>query len=135
MRRASGFTLIELVIVMIVISAGLAGLASLFSNTSTSLSTNETLQRATQYAQECAEKVSATRHSPSGGFASISNTICDTLPALPAGFTRSAVVTTISGTGIAPDPCPSGTNNCKSVLVTVTKGALSSSITVMLVDY
>lgn len=130
-HRDRGFTLIELVAVMIVISVGLLGLASLFSNSSTSLSTNETLQRVTQYAQECAERAIATRRDLGFADASISSSLCDSL-ALPAGFTRSVGVTTYNGTG---SPCPSGTNNCKDVLVTVANGTLSSAITVMLVNY
>jgi len=133
-NQCKGFSLIELVIVMIIISVGILGIVSQLGNNTALLSTNETLQQATQYAQECAEKVTATRRNP-GGFASVNNTICNALPALPTGFARSAVVTTTSGTGIAPDPCPSGINNCKNVLVTVSNGALSSAVTVMLVNY
>ena len=131
-RPAAGFTLIELVIVMVIIAVGLLGMTSLFSNTSTSLSTNETLQQVTQYAQECAEKAIATRRNLGFASASINSTMCDSL-VLPSGFTRTVGGTTaVDGTG---SPCPSGIANCKNVLVTVTNGALSSSITVMLVNY
>lgn len=145
--RQYGFSLIELVIVMIVISVGLLGLTGMFGNVSTSLSTNETLQKATQYAQECAEKVIATRRDDVLGFAStsISNTMCNTtadtpaglLPVMDTGFGRTVSVGNLySGTGTAPDPCPIGTDNCKNVTITVTHSTLSPTIiTLMLVKY
>ena len=117
---------------MIVISIALLGIASLFGNTSKALSTNETLQQAAQYAQECAESAIATRRNVSFAAAS-TTTICNTLPALPTEFTRTVGITT---NGSAACPLPSGTI-CKDVLITVTSTspALSSSITLMLVNY
>lgn len=129
--RQTGFSLIELVIVMIVISVGLLGIASLFSNTSSSLSINESLLRTTQYTQECAEQVIATRRDL--GFASINANLCDSLT-LPGGFTRSLNVSA-PYSGSTGSPCPSGANNCKDVLITVANGSQSSSLTLMLVNY
>ena len=139
MVTGRGFTLIELVIVMLIISAGLLGIASLFGNTSSALSTNEGLQQATQYAQECAERVVGIRRSSGFGSSSISSTMCNTtadtpaglLPPMATGFTRSVAITTYNGTG---SPCPTGTANCKNVVVTVTKAPLSAAITIMLVN-
>ena len=143
MRHPAGFTLIELVIVMLVISVGLLGLTPLFSNTSKSLTTNEDLQRTTQYAQQCAEQVLTTRReSTFASFAidATSGSACSSTP--DVGYTRTAGVGTpysynaAGCNGNSPCPCPSGgTNNCKNVTITVAKGATSSSITVMLVDY
>lgn len=131
---APGFTLIELVIVMVVISAGLLGLTSLFSNTSGSMSTNEILQQATQYAQECAEKAIATRRA--NGFAWFAaNTF--TCGGNPSGFTRTANPVGAIYTGTATGACPNGIS-CRDVSITVASTAnasLSSSITVMLVNY
>lgn len=137
MRRTSGFTLIELVIVMIVISAALLGMMATMGNATRSLSTNETLQQAAQYAQECAEKVIATRRDEGFTSTNLNTNICSTanLPAMAAGFTRTVTFQDVSGTGSGTDPCPSGTNNCKNITVTVTNGALSSNIHVLLVTY
>ena len=143
MRYDHGFTLMELVMVIVVVGVGLVGLTPLFDVAATSLSTNERAQQAAQYAQECAERVLATRRASTFGWAtstSINASLCNSttdspagqLPPMAAGYARSVDVTTISGTG---SPCPSGTDNCKNVLVTVTSGGLTSSITVMLVDY
>lgn len=139
MRPATGFTLIELVIVMIIISVGLLGLTSLFSNTSTSLSTNERLQQAAQYAQECAERAIATRRGQGFAWFATNTFTCGTAPTgftySNAGSTPPLVGSLYNGTG---NPCPSGTLNCRNINVTVTSTAdtsLYSSITVMLVDY
>lgn len=128
-RNSPGFSLIELVVIIVVIGIGAVSLSGLFGLSATSLTTNETLQQATQYAQECAERTLQKSRSGTAGFASIDTTVCDALT-LPAGFVRSVTVETINGTGT---PCPSGTANCKNVVVTVTNGALSSAVTVMLV--
>lgn len=142
-HRQPGFTLIELVIVMIIISVGLVGLISLFGNTSTSLSTNETVQQATQYAQECAEKLISTRRS--NGFTQFTANGSFSCGSNPSGFTRlpndGAPDTGGTYTGAAgtcnsntPCPCPVGVL-CRDIPITVTSGTLSSSITVMLVNY
>ena len=139
MRVRDGFTLIELVMVMLITSAGLLGIAALFGTTSTSLSTNETLQQASQYARECAERVIGIRRALGFASGSISSTMCNTtadtpagqMPLMATGFSRTVAVTTYNGTG---SPCPTGTANCKNVVMTVTKGSLSSVVTVMLVN-
>ena len=135
----NGFTLIELVVVMLVISAGLLGIASLFGATTNSLSTNETVQQAAQYARECAERVVGMRRTLGFASANISITMCNTttdtpagqMPPMAAGFSRTVAITTYNGTG---SPCPTGTANCKDVVVTVTKTPVSSLITIMLVN-
>lgn len=141
MRRIAGFTLIELVIVMVVISVGLLGLTGLFSNSTTTLTANENLQRATQYAQQCAEQVLATRRN-STNFTVASFTIPTVCSGNSDGFVRTATASaayTNTGSacnGNAQCPCPSGgTINCRDINISVAKGATSSSITVMLVDY
>ena len=124
MNRPAGFTLIELVLVMIVISVGLLGLAAAFSNSARSLTTNETLQQATQSAQECAEKAMATRRSL--GFSAMPGFTCGNNPDL----TPVASVTSYSGTA-----CHTG-DSCVQVNINVKPNAsLSSAMTLMLVDY
>lgn len=148
MPRARGFTLIELVFVMLIISFGLLGLTSLFSGSATSLTTNETLQQAAQYAQECAENLIAKRRA--NGFAqfksdtatpSVGPAISCGLLASTPGFTRtpndSSTNTQPSTTGTTTSACPNLTA-CRTVTITVASTAnpaISSSITVMLVDY
>lgn len=143
-NRQYGFSLIELVIVMIIISVGLLGLAGMFGNVSTSLSTNETLQQATQYAQECAEKLIATRRS-NDGFTQFKSNGSFSCGSNPSGFTRlpndaapdtGSTYTGVVGTCNSHTPCPCPVDVlCREIPITVTSGSLSSSVTVMLVDY
>lgn len=141
MNRQAGFTLIELVIVIVIVSIGLLGVISLFSNTWTSLSTNETLQQATQYTQECAESVIAKRRSSSFASFALPSLCNGTTTVNSVTFVRTATLGGLYDTsggcnGHAVCPCPSGgTNNCRDILITVTSGSVSSSITVMLVNY
>ena len=146
MRRAHGFTLIEMVVVMLIISGGMLGITSLFSNTAKSLSTNETLQQATQYAQECAERVMATRRNlgfdwfATNKIDAATQTSCSTNP---SGFTRTVKLNPLFTatpnyyTGTGSTACPNGTN-CRDVSITVTSTAnasLTSAITLLLVYY
>lgn len=137
-RQHHGFTLIELVIVMIVISVGLLGLTSLFSNSATTLSTNETLQQATQYAQKCAESAMAKRRASTTGIAALNGFACDSLPAT---FTYSdAAHPTVVGSSYTGAPCPTNPAglSCRNIDINVTSAAnsdLYASITLMLVSY
>lgn len=127
--RTSGFTLIELVIVMVVISVSLLGLASMFITSTTSLSTNENLQQVTQSAQECAEKAIATRRSLGFAWFATNTLACgqntDGTPVASVGSPYS---------GTASTACPDGVS-CRDIAITVKSGSLSSSIAVMLVNY
>jgi len=137
MRGASGFTLIEVVLLMLVISFGLLGIASMFGNTSKALSTNETLQQAAQYAQECAEQVILKRREKTFAWADIAATMCDTNASLAGtGFSRTVTVPNdvVIGTGDATSACPN-TRSCKNIRIQVAKGSLNADVTVMLVDY
>jgi len=142
MRRDRGFTLIELVTVMVIVSVGLLGLTSLFSNSTKSLSTNEILQQAAQYAQGCAESAVSTRRDKGFAWFAANTFSCGNNPGgftySNAGSTPPLVGNLYSGTGTGTDPCPGGTLNCRNINITVTSTAntaLSSSITVMLVSY
>lgn len=147
-HRHAGFSLIELVTVLIVISVGLLGMASLFTTSNDSLGTNETLQKATQYAQECAENLITKRRAKVLQFKPLDSTptvvppiSCGAANSIPAEFIRlpnddnpdTAPLTT-GGTTSA---CPDGVL-CRTIPITVTSAAntaLSSSVTIMLVDY
>ena len=133
MSRTDGFTLIELVIVMLIISGGMLGLTAAFSNSSKSLTINESVQQAAQYAQECAESAIATRRNLTFDWFANNTFTCGTNP---GGFSRTAVVGELY-TGTSLTACPNGIV-CRdiSVIATSTSNAsLSSSITLMLVNY
>lgn len=134
MRRAHGFTLIEMVVVMLILSGGMLGITSLFSNTAKSLSTNETLQQAAQYAQECAERVMTTRRNLGFDWFATNTFSCG---ANPSGFTRTKNPVGGLYTGDGSGACPSAII-CRDVSITVTSTAnsqLTSAITLLLVQY
>lgn len=126
MRRVDGFTLLELLAVIVIVSVGLAGLAKMFGNTSMALALGESTQLTAQYAQECAEYVLGVRKDL--GFTSIAANTCDTLPPLPTGYSRS-----LSLAANTTGACPSS-SVCTNAAVTVSRGAASTTITVMLVQ-
>lgn len=139
MRRAGGFSLIELLVIMVLISIGLLGLSRLTGNLGKAAFRTGNLQTMSQYAQECAERVISTRRD--AGFASplLTSTLCDPSPAshirtlsLPASY----IGTTSTSA------CPLGAT-CRDVTVTVCAGSVSpcpatvqsANVTFMLVQY
>lgn len=133
MRRVSGgFTLVELVVVMIVVSAGLLGIVTLFGNNISALVVGEDNQRAAQYGQECAERVLAVRQIQGFDSVNIATTMCDSLT-LPGGFVRTVAVPA-TYTGTTTTACPN-LATCRDVTVTVTKGSASSVTAIMLASY
>jgi prepilin-type N-terminal cleavage/methylation domain-containing protein len=139
MKRTTGFTLIELIAAMVVISVGFVGLARLFANTNAGLSSAEGTQRAAQYAQECAEHVLAVRRN-NLDFASVAlkNTMCSAF-APPAGYVQVVV------RGLDPDltVIETATNACPlnaicryvTVTVTSTSGLNPFTVPFTLVKY
>lgn len=130
MHRAAGFTLLELVGVIIVISVGLAGLASMFGQSGWALIIGEDVQTAAQHGQECAERFMAVRRDLGFDDVSINTTLCDPSP---AGFTRTVTVPA-TYTGGPATACPD-LATCRDITITTTRGAATSVITLMLVSY
>lgn len=133
-RSSAGFTLIEMVIVIVIIGTGLLGIVSLFSSNVRSLSINETLQQATQFAQECAENVLTTRRD--NGFEWFANNTFSCRNLSANGFSGTAVVGDLY-TGDGTGACPNSVN-CRNVSITVantTDTSITSVINLMLVDY
>lgn len=138
MIRAAGFTLIELIGVIVIASVGMVGVARLFSNTNLALARATTEQVLSQYVQECAERVLETRRD--FGFASVllTTTMCNPSP---TSYTRTVSLPT-TYTGTATTACPSDVV-CRDVTVTVCTGstspcpttASSATATLMLVTY
>lgn len=138
MVRSAGFTLLELVAVMVMVSVAMLGVARLWGNANSSLEQAAAAQLLSRYAQECAERVIQTRKDY--GFTStlINSTMCN--PA-PDSHIRTVTVPAIS-TGTATTACPSGIA-CRDVVIKVCAAsgsscpstAVTASVTVMLVSY
>jgi len=127
-----GFTLIELIVVLVILSIASVPLFGLYTQASMSLLDNEAIQTASQLAQERAELVLALKRSQ--GFAALATgTTNETLAGNFSGFTRNTV---ISQPATAPAGCPGSSTICKQVVVSVSQGGtVRSQISFLLVDY
>lgn len=132
-----GFTLIELVGVIVIVSVGMLGVASLLSTTNQVMARATDEQVLSQYAQECAETVLKTRRIYGSASTLITTTMCN--PA-PTNYVRTVSIPT-AYLGTATSACPSGIS-CRDVTVTVCAGSTSpcpataaASVTLTLVTY
>ncbi len=124
----NGFTLIELVMVIVLLSVSSVGLMTLFGQLTNSLSINNDIQTAAQLAQECAEHLLAARRQAGYDLGGISD--CSALPALN-GFGPPTVSISDPYVGAA---CP-GSANCKLLTINATYGDGVSNVTLMLAVY
>jgi type II secretory pathway pseudopilin PulG len=122
-RRQCGFSLIELVIIIVVVSVAAVGLLSLWTGIGRSAGQSEETQTATQLAQECAEHILAQKRvNPTVGYDNITTTVCNGLPAF-TGYTRSVTLTPTTAS-----PCPVATaGQCQLVRVQVDHGLVTSA--------
>lgn len=132
-RIVRGFSLIELIVVIVVIGIGAVALLALFAGVAKSVGSNEDIQTAVQMAQECSEHVMAVRRHPAQGFASVTDAVCNVLPAPLPGFTRTVEVSNLT----ASLPCTVATaGTCKRVAIKIAKGAdTPAELTLMVVNY
>lgn len=134
--KARGYSLIELIIVIVVLAIAVVGIGSAFAYLSRSQRLGVELQAATQIAQECAAHVIGRGRKP-GSYANVApvaspSTICNGLPALPAGYARVVNITTMPAGGPL---CGTGWA-CKRVEILVSaSGATLATVNFMLVNY
>ncbi len=127
-----GFTLIEVVATMLLLSVGAVGILGMYSTVGRTLSSNQDIQTAAQLAQECSEYVLAQRRNNAAvGYAGVTGiNFCSA--ALPVMASFNPVTTTITSP-YAPAFCP---GTCKLVTISVTKGAdVVATSSLMLVNY
>ncbi len=127
--RAAGFSLIELLLLIVVFSGSLVALLSVSRHAAVRIAEVDASARAMQYAQERIETVLADRRSPGRGYAyvPIQSASCASLsascvypienPVTGTALVRSVQITEVSAGGSCPNPA----NGCKQVLVTVTQ--------------
>jgi prepilin-type N-terminal cleavage/methylation domain-containing protein len=128
----NGFTLIELVIVLVILSVASVPLFGLFTQASTSMLANERIQTAAQLAQEHAELLLALRREQGYSDAAIAaGTTNEVLAGNYTGYTRrTEIVEPFGGPG-----CPGGAT-CKEVVVSVDEGGSTrAQVTFILVNY
>lgn len=131
MRRTRGFSLIELIMIIVLLSIGLVGLMAMFGRSVGSIDDNVDIQSGAQLVQQCAEQVLGTRRYSASSYALVDATICDGLPA--GGYSYGVSLVPLAGA--AGTACPAGTS-CNEVRITVS--GLTGTVTrgsVLIVDY
>ncbi len=128
LTAAHGFTLIEMLVLIVVFSGSLVALLSVSRESARRIAEVDASARAMQYAQERVETVLADRRNPQRGYAAVplQAASCATVSASCAyplenpipgtSLARSVQITDVS----ASSSCPNPGNGCKQVLVTVT---------------
>ncbi|SNS82625.1 prepilin-type N-terminal cleavage/methylation domain-containing protein [Noviherbaspirillum humi] len=138
-RPQPGFTLVELIFVIALLSLGFTGITNLYANLQSGLLRAEAMQKATQIAQSCAERMMVLRRLNAYGDASVTNA-CSTAPAVAETGYNTPGVTSAAATST--DGCPSG-GTCSKVTITVScagttaacPSGVSSSLAMLLVSY
>lgn len=135
-RTQTGFTLVELVLVIIIISVASVPLFSLYTQATSSLLNNEDIQTAAQLAQERAERILSLRRSQ--GFNAVpditpgTGNITENLTGNFTGFTR---ITNITQPGTPLAGCPPGAV-CNLVAISVNRGGPAlAQVSLLLVNY
>ena len=129
-----GFTLIELIAVIIIMAVASVPLFGLFSQAGVSMVANEKIQTATQLAQEHAEYLMALRRNQGYAAADISVGQVENLAGNYTGYTRttSIIDDTVPYAG---SDCPAA-GACKQITVSVTEaGKIRAEIAFVLVNY
>ena len=126
-NHSTGFSLIEVVIIIIVMSIIAVPLTLQFTQASSSWQLNERVQTASQLAQACSEELLLTRRI-SGHTAALASS-CSALPASFSSYSRALNFSSFSSTA-----CPDTSCTLAEVVVTI-DGGERARLAVMLADY
>ncbi len=139
-QQPGGFTLIELILLMVVFFGSLLGLLTVSKEAALRVADADAASRAMQYAQERAEMILADRRNPNRNYAYVplQSASCVTLSASCAyplenpisgtSLTRSVQITDASASALCPNPAA----GCKLVLVTITRSGRSIALVSLL---
>ena len=141
--RFRGFSLIELVAIIVLLSVAGTAILALFGQVGRSLATNQDTQTGAQVAQACAERILGFRRSalPGFGYTNVvvgSNTgACSTGFTAVGGVTVPATVSVVAHNAGTLSACPlASAGGCKLVSITVNaNGAQAANLSLMLVNY
>lgn len=126
----NGFTLIEMVISMVIISVAAVALLNAMMNSGRALRLTDRVQVGASMVTECAEYIVTSRRNGTKTYAQIDSAVCNILLPSPSGLTL-----TVSLAALATSACPSGAT-CQSVTVSAyDSGALASRGIVMITNY
>ena len=127
--HTAGFTLIELIVLIVVFFGSLLALLSVAIEAARRVADADASARAMQYAQERAETILADRRNPNRNYAYVplQSASCAVLSAscaypLENPITGSALARSVQITNASAHPlCPNPTLGCKLVLVSITR--------------
>jgi prepilin-type N-terminal cleavage/methylation domain-containing protein len=130
-----GVSLIELIIVIVAVSIGVAALGTAYLTSAKSVTLNEDIQIAWQDAQSCAEFILGSVRRP-GSFASVPaaspSPVC-TAAAVPLNAASTRVVS-VAALAAGTEPCALASWSCRMVNVSVTRSGYTASVNFMIVD-
>lgn len=119
MRRTSGFSLIEMVMILVLLGLGSVTLVSLYGHSVGSLDEDAVIQTGAQAVQQCGEHILGMRRRSTNAYTDLTAanaaTYCSGLT-LPSGYARSLTLTDPYAGGA----CPAGAT-CKRVQIGVTE--------------
>ena len=133
-RTRRGFTLIELVFLIVVLFGSIVAFLSVSGEAGERVADNNDKAKAVQLAQEKMELIISDRRNPDRDYSYITSGAysAETLTAPFVGFSRSVTVSDASSDAA----CPSATLGCKLIVVTVTKSSVTlASATLMIGNY
>jgi prepilin-type N-terminal cleavage/methylation domain-containing protein len=116
MRSARGFTLLECIVVIVLVSASLLGVANLYSTAVRALTASDDLQAVSQFAQACAEEVLAAHRKTNLAAASTVPALCT---GVRTGYARTLTVSAPYLNQTTQPWCPSRVT-CRDVAIEVT---------------
>ena len=127
-KRAAGFTLIELVAIIVVVSIAAVGFTAAYAPLVRSPQLTQDLDFASQLAARCAEHILGQRRvNAAVGFAGVVSDMCG------ASFDSGGYTVNDTATALTGGACPTG-RTCTAVVVTATNGASSRALNLMLVQ-
>lgn len=126
--RAGGFSLIEFIAIIVVLSVAAVGIASAYAPLVRSAQVTQDIDYAAQIAARCAEHILGQRRvNTAVAFAGVTSGLCG--PGLDGGgFTVTDTVADLTG-----GACPVGT--CRSVTITATNGTSTRTLNLLLAPY
>lgn len=127
-KRAGGFTLIELIAIIVVVSIAAVGFIAAYAPLVRSPQLTQDLDFASQLAAGCAEHILGQRRvNTAVGFAGVVGDMCG------ATFDANGYTVTDTASALTGGACPAG-RTCTAVVVTASNGASSRAVDLMLVQ-
>lgn len=125
--RARGFSLIEIVAIIVVLSIAAVGFTAAYGPLVRSAEATQGIDFAAQLAARCAEHVLGQRRiNRLVGFAGVAGDMCGGLNA--SGYTVGTAVAALTG-----GACPAG-RSCKAVTITATNGTTTRTLNLLLAN-